>query len=113
MAPIIYTKWKKNYLQKTIYYPNAAQNTLKPLLSFSLQTTTTKKKGLFQRFQNRWDSPKKRWIRSKFLSQRFFSRRFKPPGNECGYRVVRPVLVLFKSAGKGIHPILALLKALV
>ena len=32
-------KMEKNYLQKTIYYPNAAQNTLKPLLSFSLQTT--------------------------------------------------------------------------
>ena len=72
MAPIIYTKWKKNYLQKTIYYPNAAQNTLKPLLSFSLQTTTTKKTGLFQRFQNRWDSPKKRWDTVKIPISTFF-----------------------------------------
>ena len=73
-----------------------------------------KKTGLSQRFQNRWDSPKKRWDRVKIpIPAFFFSRRFKPPGNECGYRVSRPVPALFKSAGKGICPIPALLKALV
>ena len=97
---------------------------LQHIFSFVLATSHYKKTGLSQRFQKRWDSPKKRWdenagiapksagIGSKFLSRRFFSRRFKPLGNECGYRVARPVPALFKSARKGIRPIPALLKAL-
>ena len=40
-------------------------------------------------------------IGSKFLSRRFFSRRFKPPWFECWNRVVGPVPALFKSIETG------------
>ena len=43
----------------------------------------------------------------------FFSRCFKLPCSDCRYRVVGPVLALFKSARKGIRPIPTLSKALV
>ena len=79
---------------------------------FSYFTVTTKKRGYPSVFKTAGIAPKSAGIGSKFLSQHFFSWRFKPLGNECGYRVARPVLALFKSAGKGIHPIPALLKAL-
>ena len=74
---------------------------------------TTKKRGYPSVFKTAGIAPKSAGIGSKFLSRRFFSRRFKPPGNECGYRVARPIPALFKNAGKGIRPIPALLKALV
>ena len=70
------------------------------------------KKGYPSVFKTVGIAPKSIGIGSKFLSRRFFSWRFKLPGNECGYRVARPVPTLFKSAGKGIRPIPALLKAL-
>ena len=73
---------------------------------------TTKKWGYPSIFKTIGIAPKSAGIRSKFLSRRFFSRRFKPPGNECGYRVAIPVPALFKSTRKGICPIPALLKAL-
>ena len=72
---------------------------------------TTKKRGYPSVFKSAGIAPKSAGIGSKFLSRRFFSRRFKPLGNECGYRVARPIPALFKNAGKGIHPIPALLKA--
>ena len=80
---------------------------------YMLFVVTTKKGGYPSVFKSAGIAPKSAGIGSKFLSRRFFSRRFKPPGNECGYRVARPVPALFKNAGKGIHPIPALLKALV
>ena len=45
-------------------------------------------------------APKSARIGSKFLSRHFCSRRFKPLGNECGYRVARPVQALSKALGK-------------
>ena len=72
-----------------------------------------KKRGYPSVFKTAGIALKSAGIGSKFLSRRFLSRRFKPPGNECGYRVARPVPALFKNAGKGIRPIPALLKALV
>ena len=68
---------------------------------------TTKKRGYPSFLKTAGIAPKSAGIGSKFLSQHFFSRRF-----ECGYRVARPVLALFKSTRKGIRPIPALLKAL-
>ena len=71
-----------------------------------------KKKGYPSIFKIAGIAPESAWIGSKFLSRRFFSRRFKPPRSECGYRVAGPVPALSKSPGKGIRPIPALLKAL-
>ena len=101
-------------LLKIIFYHKYSHDILyvnKYSLSFS--HTTTKKRGYPSVFKTAGTAPKSAGIGSKFLSRRFFSRRFKPLGNECGYRVSRPVPALFKSAGKGIRPIPALLKALV
>ena len=55
-------------------------------------TQKKKKKGLFQSLQKRWDSPKKRQNRPKMPIQ-----CFKPPYNDSQYRVVEPILALFKS----------------
>ena len=95
----------------------------------SVRKSYYKKRGLSQRFQNCWDSPRKHWNRVKIpILVFFFFRCFKPLCNECGYRVVGPVPTLFKSTGKGIRfesagigllnyinsrPILTLLKALI
>ena len=51
---------------------------------------TTKKRGYPSVFKSAGIAQKSAGIGSKFLSRHFFSRRFKPPGNECGYRVARP-----------------------
>ena len=67
---------------------------------------TTKKQGYPSVFKTAEIAPESAGIGSKFLSRRFFSRRVKPPRNECGYRVAGPVPTLFKSAGKCICPIL-------
>ena len=75
-------------------------------IQLDIQVYTTKKRGYPSVFKSAGIAPKSAGIGSKFLSRRFFSR-------ECGYRVARPVPALFKNAGKGIHPIPALLKALV
>ena len=72
-----------------------------------------KKRGYPSVFKTVGIAPESTGIGSKFLSQHFFSRRFKPPHNECGYRVAGLVLALFKSVRKGICPIPALSKALV
>ena len=68
------------------------------------------KKGYPSVFKTVGIAPKSAGIGSKFLSWRFFPRRFKPPGNECGYRVARPekrwerhtpYISAFESAGIG------------
>ena len=50
---------------------------------------TTKKRGYPSVFKSAGIAPKSAGIGSKFLSRRFFSRRFRPPLFECGDRVVR------------------------
>ena len=52
-------------------------------------TTTTKKRGYPSIFKSAGIAPKSAGIGSKFLSRRFFSRRFRPPLFKCGDRVVR------------------------
>ena len=79
---------------------------------FYFKSEHYKKRGLSLCFQNCWDSPRERWDMVKIPILAFFSWRFKLPCSECGYRVVRTVTTLFKSAGKGIRPIPTLLKAL-
>ena len=50
---------------------------------------TTKKRGYPSVLKSAGIAPKNAGIGSKFLSRRFFSRRFKPPLFECGDRVLR------------------------
>ena len=69
--------------------------------------STTKKQGYPSVFKSAGIDLKSAGIALKsagiglfFLSRRFFSRRFKPPGNECGNRANGPVPALLKALGK-------------
>ena len=55
---------------------------------------TTKKRGYPSALKTAGIGPESAGIGSKFLSRRFFSRRFKPPQFECRYRVAGPVPAL-------------------
>ena len=61
---------------------------------------TTKKQGYPSVFKSAGIALKSAGIGLFFLSRRFFSRRFKPPGNECGNRANGPVPALLKALGK-------------
>ena len=60
---------------------------------------TTKKGGYPSVFKSAGIAPKSAGIGSKFLSRRFFSRRFRPPLFECGDRVVRTCTSAFQKRG--------------
>ena len=62
-------------------------------------TTTTKKGGYPSVLKSAGIAPKSARIGSKFLSRRFFSRRFRPPLFECGDRVVRTCTSTFQKRG--------------
>ena len=101
------------YVKRFIFYSCSLDNYFSTTTSYQQFDPHYKKRGYPSVCKTTGIAPKSAGIGSKFLSWRFFSQRFKPLGNECGYRVARPVPMLFESAGKGIRPILALLKALV
>ena len=61
---------------------------------------TTKKQGYPSVFKSTGIAPKSAGIGLFFLSWRFFSRRFKPPSNECGNRATKPVTTLLKARFK-------------
>ena len=77
-------------------------NFLYRLFSFILiGEVTTKKGGYPSVLKIAGIALKSAGIGSKFLSQRFLSRRLKPPRFECRNRVAGPVPALFKSARIG------------
>ena len=62
---------------------------------------TTKKRDYPNVLKTTGIAPKSTGIRSKFLSWRFLSRRFKLLRFECQNRVAGPIPALFNSAGIG------------
>ena len=89
------------------------QNAMKPSQKL-IQISSLQKGGYPSIFKTAGIALESARIGSKFPSQHFF---FPGASNRCAMNVgigfARPVPALFKSAGKGIHPILALSKALV
>ena len=65
------------------HMPKSFQNAMKPSQKL-IQISSLQKRGLSQRFQNRWDSPRKRWDRVKIPILAFF---FPSASNRCAMNV--------------------------